>query len=98
MSAIVQREFTNHCQLLHSAMATDFLPLMHVMCRSEEARKVRQRRWVQKLLILNSSMLLEKAPCVLGHPWIVAKVYCIINGTSINAMACQPYWAIVPVN
>ena len=42
MLTVIQSEFTN--QLLHAAMATDFLPYMYVMCKSEEARKVRQRR------------------------------------------------------
>ena len=44
MLTVVKNEFTNHCQLLHSAMATDFIPFMHIMCKSEEARKARQRR------------------------------------------------------
>ncbi|XP_065898480.1 ATPase family AAA domain-containing protein 5-like isoform X2 [Dysidea avara] len=43
-SNIVQDDLA-HCQLLHSAIATDYLPLMNLMCKYEEDRKARQRRF-----------------------------------------------------
>ena len=42
-SNIVQDDFT-HCKLLHSAIVTDYLSLVNLMCKYEEDRKAKQRR------------------------------------------------------
>lgn len=42
-SNVVSSEFP-HCQLQHTAIATEYLPLMNLMCKFEEERKARQRR------------------------------------------------------